>query len=366
MKSKISEKRAVFLAHHFFNYSFDGRELDIKIFNTIQEPIELHYIAQNHNYDNGNDLLKHIINHPQCDVSTARIIFFRSDIDGFIKDKNNCEDTDLITSILKNSEKNFYSQEHFFYHSDHDPDSLHFDQQEFINQYQSADILFSNPKGKRVEPSFTETFHQRNLKFYQGNLTITNEEGKLLLTTPHKQILFQIPVGFVPVNDKRYNDFFTSWKFSENLRKRFDTSDKALKKVLIKPRLIIENDDFIIVLNIFNSKPLQLIDSVTNVATILRNELVYLEAFVNIIGVEDEFTKFKRIKHDNVWFVSTKVMQIKVVTIENLQYLKLLLVEVDGILFLLCIITGNPDSFNKNIIHELIHSFSIKNGQESI
>ncbi|MGE8535173.1 MAG: DUF4274 domain-containing protein, partial [Chryseobacterium sp.] len=161
MKFKVSEKRAAFLAHHFLNYSFEGRELDIKTFSTIQEPIELHYIAQNHNYDNGNDLLKHIINHRQCDISTARMIFFRSDIDGFIKDKNNCEDTDLITSILKNFEKNFYSQELFYYHPDQDPDSLHFDRQEFINQYQSVDTLFSNPKGKRVEPSFTETFHQR-------------------------------------------------------------------------------------------------------------------------------------------------------------------------------------------------------------
>ncbi|MGN7707023.1 DUF4274 domain-containing protein [Chryseobacterium sp. 22543] len=85
MKFKVSEKRAAFLAHHFLNYSFEGRELDIKTFNTIQETIELHYIAQNHNYDNGNDLLKHIINHRQCDISTARMIFFRSDIDGFYK-----------------------------------------------------------------------------------------------------------------------------------------------------------------------------------------------------------------------------------------------------------------------------------------
>ncbi|KYH07802.1 hypothetical protein A1704_03815 [Chryseobacterium cucumeris] len=363
MKFKVSEKRAAFLAHHFLNYSFEGRELDIKTFNTIQEPIELYYIAQNHNYDNGNDLLKHIINHRQCDIPTARMIFFRSDIDGFIKDKNNCEDTDLITSILKNFEKNFYSQELFYYNPDQDPDSLHFDHQEFLNQYQSVDTLFSNPKGKRVEPSFNETFHQRNLKFYQGNLTITNEDEKLLLKTVHNEILFQIPTGFVRVDHERYDDFFTAWKFSENLRKRFDTSDKALKKVLVKPQLIVENDDFIIALNIFNSKPLHLTDNVTNVATILRNELVYLEAFVDIIGVEDDFIKFKRIKHDNKWFVSTKGMQIKVVNIENLQYLKLLLVEVDGILFSLFIITDTLDNFNKDIIPEIIYSFSIQNLQ---
>lgn len=363
MKFKVSEKRAAFLAHHFLNYSFEGRELDIETFNTIQEPIELHYIAQNHNYDNGNDLLKNIINHRQCDLSTARMIFFRSDIDGFIKDKNNCEDTDLIISIVKNFEKKFYSQELFYYHPDHDPDSLHFDRQEFLTQYHAVEDLFSEPKGKRTESSFAQEFHQRNLKFYEEDLTIRNEDEKLLLTTAHNEILFQIPAGFVPVNDKRYNDFFRSWEFSENLEKRFSTSDKALKKVLGKPQLIIENEDFIIVMNLFNSKPLQLIDSVTNVATILRNELVYLEAFVDIIAVEDDFTKFKRIKHENTWFVSTKVMQIKVVNIENPQYFKLMLMEVNGILFSLCIITDNLDNFNKEVTHQIIHSFSIQNVQ---
>ncbi|MDR3025056.1 DUF4274 domain-containing protein [Chryseobacterium sp.] len=365
MKFNVSEKRAAFLAHNFFNYSFEGRELDLRIFQSIGEPIELQYIAQNHNYDNGNDLLNLIINHPKCDISTAKMIFFRSDIDGFIEHKNNCGDTDLITSILKNFENNFYSRERFYYNPDQDPDSLHFDRQKFLNQYQSAEALFSKPKGKRIEPSFAQAFHLRNLKFYEGNTTITSKDGKFLLTTPHNEILFQIPVGFVPVNDKRYNDFFTSWKFSENLEKRFDTSDKVLKKVLIKPQLIVENEDFIIVMNIFNSQPLQLIGSVTNVATILRNELVYLEAFVDIVGVEDEFTKFKRIKHDNAWFVSTKVMQIKVVNIESFYFLKLLLVEVEGILFSLFIITSNLDKFIKEITSEIINSFSIKNAQSS-
>ncbi|RKF37139.1 hypothetical protein BCY89_05670 [Sphingobacterium siyangense] len=118
-------------------------------------------------------------------------------------------------------------------------------------------------------------------------------------------------------------------------------------------------------MNIFNGKPFQLINSLTNVATILRNELVYLEALVDIIAVEDDFTKFKRIKHDNTLFVSSKIMQIKVVNLENLQYLKLILVEVDGILFSLIIITDNLANFNKDINNEIIYSFSISDDQQS-
>ncbi|RKF37138.1 hypothetical protein BCY89_05665 [Sphingobacterium siyangense] len=194
MKYKVSQKRAAFLAHQFFNYSFEGRELDFKTFQTIDEPIELQYIAENHNYDNGNELLNLIINHPKCDASTAKMIFFRSDIDSFIADKNNCCDTDLITSILGNFEKDFYSQELFYYNSEHDSNSLHFDHQEFLAHHPSAEGIFSKPKGKKIEPSFAQAFHQRSLKFYGRDFSIFNDDEKVLLKTPHKVVYFKHPL----------------------------------------------------------------------------------------------------------------------------------------------------------------------------
>lgn len=359
MKFKISEKRAAYLKHSFFNYSFEGRELDVEVVKTIEEPIELHYLAQNHNYDDGIELLQVISSHPKCDVSTAKMIFFRSDVDGFIKDKKNCGDTNLIASILENFKNNFYSQELFYYNPDLDPDSLHFDREEFMRQYSCYEkSIFSKPKGRKIT-SFAEEFHQRNLKFYEGNLTITHEDERIHLKTPNVYISFKIPLGFEHIKNEIYDDFITSWKFSDNLKRQYDTSDKALKKVLIKPELIIENDDFVVVMSIFNSKPLKLIDSLTNVSTILKNELVYLQAFIDIVGIEDEFRKFKRTKHDDVWFVSTKIMQIKLANIDTLKYLKFLSMEVDGILFSIFIIANKLENFEKEIINEIIKSFSI-------
>jgi len=363
MKFKISEKRAAYLRNIFFNYSFEGKELDIEILQSIEEPIELQYLAQNHNYDDGVELLKVIISHPKCDVSTAKMIFFRSDVDGFINDKKNCEDTDLIASILENFKNNFYSQELFYYNPDLDPDSLHFDREDFIRQYSSYEkSIFSQPKGRKIA-SFAEEFHQRNLKFYEGNLNIMHEDKSLLLRSSNVEISFQIPLGFEHIKNEIYDDFITSWKFSDNLKKQFDTSDKALKKVLIKPELIIENDDFAVVMSIFNSKPLKLKDSLTNVSTILRNELVYLQGFIDVVGVEDEFMKFERTKHDDVWFVGTKIMQIKLANIDTLQYLKLLSMEVDGILFSIFIIVNKLENFKKEIAKKIINSFSIRKHQ---
>jgi len=42
----------------------------------------------------------------------------------------------------------------------------------------------------------------------------------------------------------------------------------------------------------------------------LTYELVYLAAFLDIVAVE-----FKRIKHDNTWFETTKGMQIKIANV---------------------------------------------------
>jgi len=57
MKCKVSEKRAEFLREKFFEYSFKVINLDQETFDNISEPIELDFIAKNHNYDDGNVIL---------------------------------------------------------------------------------------------------------------------------------------------------------------------------------------------------------------------------------------------------------------------------------------------------------------------
>lgn len=118
--------------------------------------------------------------------------------------------------------------------------------------------------------------------------------------------------------------------------------------------MIIENENLIFALFVFNSKSLLLENGVTNVSTILRNEFIYIQAFFQIAGVEENFDKIKRIKHNDNWFALSKGMQIKVENLQNEKYLKILLVEKESLLLYFLIISDSIENLENEIIRNLI------------
>lgn len=359
MKYKISRKRAEYLNRTFFEFGFKDEDSCQKELNNISEPIELNFIAKQHNYDDGNELLHQIINNPYCDISTAKMVFFRADVDGFLKLGQSSDDYELIRSILSNFENQFYKDEHFYYDVANDPDALTFDMDELRAKVNMNISLFSKPKGRITEPSFSDNYHQRNLKFYVGNLTIFDHNDYLSVVNDKYKVEFEIPLNSSRIDEHTYEDFMNFWRFPASLNKTFGVTEKSLKSVISKPVIITRDMSCTLVLNLFCSRPLMLENSLTNVATILTNEIVYLQAFVDIIGVEDDFIKFKRVKHDGIWFAATKIMQIKVPNIDKYYFLKLILMEVDGLLFSIALIANSIDDMNEIPTTDLIGRFTI-------
>jgi hypothetical protein len=42
----------------------------------VESPVELHYFAMNYNWDNGEDAVRAVIDHPLCDMGTASMIYW--------------------------------------------------------------------------------------------------------------------------------------------------------------------------------------------------------------------------------------------------------------------------------------------------
>ncbi|MBO2011415.1 DUF4274 domain-containing protein [Hymenobacter negativus] len=75
MAHAISQERANFLEANFFQFSFEEREPDRTLFDTITSPTELHYMAHIYNWDDGPEVLGWIIDSPYCDRGTSAMIF---------------------------------------------------------------------------------------------------------------------------------------------------------------------------------------------------------------------------------------------------------------------------------------------------
>ncbi|WP_286895154.1 MULTISPECIES: DUF4274 domain-containing protein [Sphingobacterium] len=360
MKYKISEKRAVFLSKTFFEYSFKGNELDREVLAAITEPIELDFIAKNHNYDDGNDLLLAIVSHPYCDISTVKMIFHRADVEGYLKDGERSGDFRLIKAIITHLDNGFYTHEKFYYDPASDPAALSFDAEELKKYIREDAVLFGNPRGKKLETSFADNFHRRNLKFYDGTVKTAIVPTGLNVKTGGCNITFKVPEGnFKIVEESTVKNFIDCYTFPAGLKESFGVSEKQLKKVIIRPDLVIENDELLLVLFLFNSKALQLENALTNVSTMMRNEFFYLQAFVDIVGVEENFGKIARIKHNDTWFAVSRGMQVKISNQENLKFLKLILLEKGGIVFSLSVVSDQIENLDNEVIKNLINNCSL-------
>lgn len=360
MKYKISEKRAAFLSKAFFEYSFKGNVLDRELLAEIKEPIELDFIAKNHNYDDGNDLLIAIVTHPYCDISTVKMIFHRADVEGYLKDAERSVDFQLMRAIITHLDNGFYKHEKFYYDPNSDPDALSFDEEELKKYIKEDAVLFGKSKGKKLEASFADNFHHRNLKFYNGTIkTVITSQG-LKVTTDRCNFIFEVPEGdFRIVKDNTIKSFIDCFSFPTGIKNRFGVSAQQLRKFMIQPDLVFENDDILVVLFLFNNQALQLENALTNVSTMMRNEFFYIQAFVEIVAVEENFDKITRIKHNDTWFAVSKGMQVKISNQENLKFLKLIFVEKGGVLFSFSVVSDRLENVNNEVIKSLIDNCSL-------
>lgn len=361
MKYKISKKRAEFLSDTFFEHSFKENVFDIKLLAEITEPIELDFIAKKHNYDDGNNLLLSIVNHPCCDISTAKMILHRADVEGYLKKGEGSGDYKLVHTIISHMNTGFYKHEKFYYDPKNDPETLTFDEEELKKFIKNDSVIFGKPKGKKCEISFSDNFHRRNLKFYDGTITIVSNSDGLCVKAANYNFIFKVPEeGFRKVEENTIKDFIACYTFPSGLKDLSGVSERQLRKVIIMPNLVIENDEILLVLFLFNSRALQLENALANVSTMMRNEFFYIQAFVEIVAVEADFEKIIRIKKNDVWFAVSKVMQVKINNVENLKFLKFILVEKGGILFSFLVISDQLEKLEEKLIKDLIHNCSFE------
>lgn len=140
MDYTVSEERMTLLQENFIEFSFDGREPDKKFFDSITNPVELHLIVANYNWDDGVDVLTWIAESPICDKATAAMIFWHSQ-PSYYTQFDNAEEADwggdvytLLRKIINNFESGFYKTTLIYYDPQADPTA------------EGVDETYPNPK----------------------------------------------------------------------------------------------------------------------------------------------------------------------------------------------------------------------------
>ena len=117
MYSPISNNRTQLLLENFYEFSFNDKSPNKKLYDSIHNPLELHFIADMYNWDDGTEVLSWIVNDKLCDEGTAKLIFWRAEPHDFTE----CETTEdaeymgkdvflLLKNILDNFKRGFYKQ----------------------------------------------------------------------------------------------------------------------------------------------------------------------------------------------------------------------------------------------------------------
>ena len=120
MGHAISPERANFLEENFTGFGFTDGHPDQVLFDTLTDPVELHYLAHIYNWDDGAEALSWIINRPYCDKGTAALIFWRSQPEYFTQFTSESEEnwaTEvylLLRNIIRNWESEFYTLPYYF------------------------------------------------------------------------------------------------------------------------------------------------------------------------------------------------------------------------------------------------------------
>lgn len=127
MAESLSQERKQLLEDKFFEFSFGNSQPDKIFFDTLDNPLEYHYIADIYNWDDGVEVLSWIINNPLCDTGTAKMIFWRAQPSYYTQFLTKEEaDFDrevfeLIKTIIEKIQTGFYRRQNIAYNPIKDP-----------------------------------------------------------------------------------------------------------------------------------------------------------------------------------------------------------------------------------------------------
>jgi len=109
MNYLFSQNRVNYITQHFFQWSLDkpdGFLPEKALFEKLDHPADLHYLASIYNWDDDPVVLEWVLESPLCTRSTANLIFWRAAPDYYLRysldDSIDCPDWDKgVLSILR-------------------------------------------------------------------------------------------------------------------------------------------------------------------------------------------------------------------------------------------------------------------------
>ena len=115
--TEISQDKKKFIDENFYETQED-HILDRQKFDLLTQPEELHYLADNHNWDDGIKVLQWVADNKNCSQATALKIFWLAQPQEYqiykltenLKDNYINEIFNLIKTIYKNYQEKFYQQ----------------------------------------------------------------------------------------------------------------------------------------------------------------------------------------------------------------------------------------------------------------
>lgn len=105
-----------FIRENFIEFSFSGKEddylPDFQLFSKLSST-DQYYLAQNYNWDDGDEVLSWIIEDPKCDKGTAALIFWTAEPDFYLqRTEENIRDYQKSTFLLlKRIVEKFHNKE---------------------------------------------------------------------------------------------------------------------------------------------------------------------------------------------------------------------------------------------------------------
>jgi len=254
MKYKISAKRAELLNSNFFEFSFTDKKPDKKLFDSITEPAELHYIAEIYNWDDGPELLTWIINSPICDIGTAKLIFWRAQPDDYTYYSSEEESSDgvftLLQTIISNFEKGFYKSEKILYNPHEDSGAPDLSNENPNPKWKIPDYLKTKGKGKPISsgiPTLVEFVKSRKPK---EHITFEVEDDNIHI--PKLKLRLMLPPGFKKLDDSFFYEFSKNFTFREDVKRKYKSTGDSVKKAAFPPVFILNSSDTYIALYVYS------------------------------------------------------------------------------------------------------------------
>lgn len=168
----LSSKKQKKIIEKFFEFSFGGSEPKKEDYKLLNNSASMHFLAENYNWDDGEEVMDWIISNPKCDKGTALIIFWKSEPDYYTQYKN-AEEAEynslaflMVRKIIENFETGFYKNESIAYNPKEEVYDLDYKYENA--KWEIPDFMKQPTKGGRVFylPSLKEIY-QRWLKEYK-------------------------------------------------------------------------------------------------------------------------------------------------------------------------------------------------------